>query len=274
MNDKQNPDSAHVICDVDKFGVATLTLNRADKSNAFGDEMIELLLNHLSSLRNNPQVRCLTLRAKGKHFSAGADLSWMKSMATKSHAENVQDAQQLAKLMHELDTFPHPTIALVHGCAFGGALGLICCSDIALTTGEAIFCFSEVKLGLIPATIGPYACRAMGTRQARRFMLTSERFNSAEALKLGVVHEVVESEHELEDKHAQLLKLILNNSPGAVKQTKSLCLRCDNEPLNEPLIQYTSQLIADARVSEQGQEGLQAFFEKRSPNWVTLEKES
>ncbi len=213
MPDIHNPQLEHVLCHIDELGIASLTLNRKDKSNAFDDEMIQLLIQHLRMLRNEPSVKCLTIHAEGKHFSAGADLNWMKSMADKSYSENLKDAEQLAALMNELDTFPHPTIALVHGCAFGGALGLICCSDIAVATVDSTFCFSEVKLGLIPATIGPYVCRAIGTRQARRYMLTSEHFDSTTALQLGLIHKVVNSLHKQDEYLKELTQLILGNSP-------------------------------------------------------------
>ena len=273
MTNNSNLQHENVVCRIDEFGVASLTLNREDKSNAFDDEMIQLMTEHLHSLRNNDEIRCLIIRAEGKHFSAGADLNWMKSMANKSHDENLKDAEQLADLMYQLDNFPHPTISLVLGSAFGGALGLICCSDIAVATEDANFCFSEVKLGLIPATIGPYICRAIGARHARRYMLTAERFDSAMALQMGLVHKVVDSLHKQDEFVNELIQLLMRNSPEAVKQTKSLCLQCEKKPIDKELIQFTSQLIADARVSVQGQEGLHAFFDKRAPNWVNRPRE-
>jgi methylglutaconyl-CoA hydratase len=265
-------ESSDVLCEIDANGIATLTLNRVSKKNAFDDAMIESLIHYLDTLAAIPTIRCLLLRANGTHFSAGADLHWMQSMAEKSVKENHQDAQQLAHLMHTLDTFPHPTIAVVQGCAFGGALGLICCCDIAIAQPDTQFCLSEVKLGLIPATIGPYVCRAIGVRYARRFMLTAERIDANTAQHIGLIHLLVNTEtdvkeYRLEQQITQLTQTILGNSPAALQQAKALCHTCENQPLDKKLIKYTSHLIADIRVSEQGQEGLSAFFEKRQPSW-------
>ncbi|WP_036825281.1 enoyl-CoA hydratase-related protein, partial [Photobacterium sanctipauli] len=175
-----------VVFELDKRGIATLTLNRPQKRNAFNAECISLLREHLAQLTNTPGIRGLVLKANGEFFSAGADLAWMQAMVNKSMDENIADAEQLAGLLRDLDTFPHPTIAIVQGSAFGGALGLICCCDIVIAQKGCEFSFSEVKLGLVPATIAPYAVRAIGQRQARRFMLTAEKFDSATAQQLGM----------------------------------------------------------------------------------------
>ncbi|MGF1760509.1 enoyl-CoA hydratase-related protein [Photobacterium sagamiensis] len=257
-----------VLCAVDANGIATLTLNRVSKHNAFDNRVIQTLLTHLDILKSDTRVRGLVLRANGKHFSAGADLNWMRTMAEKSIDENRQDARQLAQLMHVLDTFPHPTIALVHGSAFGGALGLICCCDIAIASSDALFCLSEVKLGLIPATICPYVCRAMGVRQARRYMLTAERFDAATAQQLSLIHIVTDTlSGALGKQLARLTQTILANSPNAMTKAKQLCQTCENKKIDPELRALTSDLIAEIRVSEQGQEGLNAFFEKRPPAW-------
>jgi methylglutaconyl-CoA hydratase len=276
-------ESTDVLCEIDANCIATLTLNRVSKNNAFDDVMIESLIHYLDTLAAIPTIRCLLLRANGAHFSAGADLHWMQSMAEKSVKENHQDAQQLAHLMHTLDTFPHPTIAVVQGCAFGGALGLICCCDIVIAQSNTQFCLSEVKLGLIPATIGPYVCRAIGVRYARRFMLTAERIDANTAQHIGLIHLIVNtetktktgtSENTLEQQITQITQTILGNSPAALQQAKALCHTCENQPLDKKLIKYTSHLIADIRVSEQGQEGLSAFFDKRQPSWCANTKVS
>jgi len=257
-----------VLCDVDSLGIATLTLNRPDKHNAFDDKLIARLTTHLNTLALHPEVRCLVLRANGKHFSSGADLNWMRAMAAQTAEQNLQDAKQLANLMHVLDTFPHPTIALVQGCAFGGALGLICCCDVAIAGHDARFCLSEVKLGLIPATIGPYVCRAIGTRQARRYMLTAERIGAPQAKQICLIHEVVDNE-EMEARVDHFIQAFLTSSPAALVQAKRLCQHCDGQPIDQPLMDLTSEMIANIRVSEQGQEGLNAFFDKRPARWVT-----
>ncbi|ELR65666.1 Methylglutaconyl-CoA hydratase [Photobacterium marinum] len=260
---------ADVLCSVSGSGVATLTLNRIHKHNAFDASVVKTLSHYLSLLKERKDIRILVLNGKGRHFSAGADLNWMKSMADKSVQENHKDASQLANLLAELDTFPAPTIAQVHGSAYGGALGLICCCDIAIASAESHFCLSEVRLGLIPATIGPYICRAIGLRQARRYMLTAERFNAATARKLGIIHEVRSHYEETDRLLSHLIEQLLHNSPEALTQAKALCQLCHNREIDEELRETTSGLIADIRVSPNGQEGLKAFFAKRPPAWST-----
>ncbi|HCE1932026.1 TPA: enoyl-CoA hydratase/isomerase family protein [Vibrio parahaemolyticus] len=256
-----------VLWQVDEFGVATLTLNRTKKHNAFDACMIDLIIHRLDYLALRTDVRCLVLRSNGKHFSSGADLAWMQSMANSTRKENLVDAQSLARLMETLDAFPQPTIAVVQGSAFGGALGLICCSDIAIASHSAQFCLSEVKLGLVPATIAPYVMRAMGNRQARRYILSGEVIPAVKAQQFGIVHEVKEDE-ELESCVSEVVASLLLNSPDAMRKAKALCGQCHQNPIDSQLIRYTSQLIADIRVSPQGQDGLQAFLEKRPPSWV------
>ncbi|CAE6922753.1 COG1024 Enoyl-CoA hydratase carnithine racemase [Vibrio sp. B1REV9] len=256
-----------VLWSVNKFGVATLTLNRTEKHNAFDACMIDLLIHRLDYLALRTDVRCLILKGNGKHFSSGADLNWMKSMANSTRKQNLEDAQNLARLMHTLDAFPQPTIGIVQGSAFGGALGLVCCCDIAIAANDAKFCLSEVKLGLVPATISPYVMRAMGNRQARRFILSAEVIDAADAKNYGIVHEVHPHEH-IDHVLENLIDTLLLNSPDAMRKAKALCQQCHQNPIDEQLTQYTSQLIADIRVSPQGQDGLQAFLEKRSPCWI------
>lgn len=245
-------------------GVATLTLNRPEKHNAFGDAMIAELNTALAQLQAQPP-QLLVLRANGKHFSAGADLAWMKSQAKMSEAHNLNDAKELARLMHRLDAFPSPTLVLVDGAAFGGALGLIACCDIAMATPRSLFCLSEVKLGLIPAVISPFVARAIGQRQSRRYMMTAERFDGETALKLGLIHELTDN---LEQDAEQMITTITANGPKAMQACKSLLKQIDGHPFDEQLADLTSSAIARLRVSDEGQEGLGAFFEKRTPNWV------
>ncbi|EJX2554500.1 enoyl-CoA hydratase/isomerase family protein [Vibrio alginolyticus] len=257
-----------VLWHVDDNGVATITLNRTAKHNAFDACTIDLLIHRLDYLALRTDVRCLVLRSNGKHFSSGADLNWMQSMADSTRQDNFVDAQNLARLMETLDSFPQPTIAVVQGSAYGGALGLICCSDIAIASQSANFCLSEVKLGLIPATIAPYVMRAMGNRQARRYILSGEVISAEDAERFGIVHEVKEAK-QLENAVDSVIKTLLLNSPDAMRKAKTLCHQCHQKPIDQQLIHYTSKLIADIRVSPQGQDGLQAFLEKRSPSWVT-----
>ncbi|EIK0773641.1 MULTISPECIES: enoyl-CoA hydratase-related protein [Vibrio] len=257
-----------VLWHVDDNGVATITLNRTAKHNAFDACTIDLLIHRLDYLALRTDVRCLVLRSNGKHFSSGADLNWMQSMADSTRQDNFVDAQNLARLMETLDSFPQPTIAVVQGSAYGGALGLICCSDIAIASQSAKFCLSEVKLGLVPATIAPYVMRAMGNRQARRYILSGEVISAEDAERFGIVHEVKEAK-QLENAVDSVIKTLLLNSPDAMRKAKTLCHQCHQNPIDQQLIHYTSKLIADIRVSPQGQDGLQAFLEKRSPSWVT-----
>ncbi|ELB2874624.1 enoyl-CoA hydratase-related protein [Vibrio alginolyticus] len=257
-----------VLWHVDDNGVATITLNRAAKHNAFDACTIDLLIHRLDYLALRTDVRCLVLRSNGKHFSSGADLNWMQSMADSTRQDNFIDAQNLARLMETLDSFPQPTIAVVQGSAYGGALGLICCSDIAIASQSANFCLSEVKLGLVPATIAPYVMRAMGNRQARRYILSGEVISAEDAERFGIVHEVKEAK-QLENAVDSVIKTLLLNSPDAMRKAKTLCHQCHQNPIDQQLIHYTSKLIADIRVSPQGQDGLQAFLEKRNPSWVT-----
>ncbi|UXI04015.1 enoyl-CoA hydratase-related protein [Photobacterium sp. TY1-4] len=255
---------AEVLCTVTESGIATLTFNRVSKHNAFHAAIIQSLLGYLRKLKHHPGLRVLLLKANGKHFSAGADLEWMMSMAEHSVKKNRADALELAALLYELDTFPTPTIAQIQGSAFGGALGLICCCDIAVASPDARFCLSEVRIGLLPATIGPYVCRTIGQRQARRYMLTAESMDATTAQQLGLLHEISE---QPETRVEELVALLLENSPQSLAQTKLLCQLCDQHEIDPALMKKTSQLIADIRVSPEGQEGLAAFFARRPPAW-------
>jgi methylglutaconyl-CoA hydratase len=207
------------------------------------------------------------LTANGRNFCAGGDLNWMKRMAKYSHEKNLADAQQLAALMYKLNTLNKPTIALVHGAAYGGGAGIIACCDIAIATNDANFCFSEVKLGLIPSVISPYVIAAIGERAARRYFLTAENFNAQEAHRLGLIHMVVHAE-ELNIIKEKIIKHLLQNSPNAIIAAKQGIQLVVHKPINSELIDETAKQIADIRVSPEGQEGLSAFLEKRSPKWL------
>lgn len=261
-----NENYHYISTSIDQRGVAQLVLNRPEVHNAFDDKMIGELVQALDLLAANPQVRVLLLRSSGKNFSAGADLGWMRSMADKNYDENLQDAGELAKLMQKLDNFPAPTLAIVQGAAFGGAVGLVACCDIAIASDKASFCLSEVKIGLIPAVISPYVVRAIGERASRRYFLTAERFFASEALHLGLLHQVV-SEDELHGVSDAMVQTLLANSPAAVKAAKNLIFTVANQPTTQALIDETSRRIAAIRVSSEGQEGLSAFLQKRTPAW-------
>lgn len=269
----QNQNFNYISTSIDPRGVAQLVLNRPEVHNAFDDTMIQELIQALDLFAENPEVRVLLLRSSGKNFSAGADLGWMRSMADKNYSENLLDAGELAKLMQKLDNFPAPTIALVQGAAFGGAVGLVACCDIAIASDKASFCLSEVKIGLMPAVISPYVVRAIGERASRRYFLTAERFFAAEALHLGLLHQVV-SDDELHGVSDAMVQTLLANSPAAVKAAKHLIFTVANQPTTQALIDETSRRIAAIRVSGEGQEGLSAFLQKRTPAWQLNQHDS
>ncbi|MGO1121122.1 enoyl-CoA hydratase/isomerase family protein [Rhodovibrionaceae bacterium A322] len=251
----------------DSRGVVRLTLNRPDVHNAFNARLIADLTAALVRLDADPAVRVVVLAGAGKSFSAGADLNWMRSMAGYSEAENQKDAEDLARLMDRLNHISKPTVALVQGAAFGGGVGLVACCDIVLASDKASFCLSEVKLGLIPAAISPYVIAAMGLSAARRYFLTAERFSAQEAHRLGMVHEVVAPD-ELEAAGASMIETLLVGGPRSQAESKDLIFAVSQRPLSEEVLLDTARRIARVRVSEEGQEGLSAFFEKRSADWV------
>ncbi|MEI8594094.1 enoyl-CoA hydratase-related protein [Photobacterium sp. Hal280] len=250
---------------LDHRGCARIRLNREQVHNALNDQVIADLITLIERARQE-KAKAIVLSSRGKHFSAGADLAWMKSMAGNSREENLADSAQLAALMSELNCAPMPVITLVQGAAYGGALGLIACSDIVIATTNAAFCLSEVKLGLIPAVISPYVIRAMGESQARRYFLTAEVFHAEDALRLGLIHQISDDPELVAE---QLLDQILKNSPQALIAAKQLIADVSGRSIDAELIADTAQRIADIRVSEEGQEGLAAFFDKRPPSWVS-----
>ncbi len=255
-----------LLFEVDERGVATVTLNRPEKHNAFDDNVITALTQCFQQIAEDSNIRVVILAANGKHFCAGADLAWMQRMAGYSEQENLQDANALANMLYTLNTLPQPTIAKVQGAAFGGAVGLVACCDMAVATKLSQFCLSEVKLGLIPATISPYVIAAIGERQARRYFLSAERFSARRARRLGLVNETV-TEDDLEETLNQMINSLLQNSPAAITASKKLIANVANRSIDNELIGYTSNQIAAIRVSQQGQEGLTAFLEKRLPAW-------
>jgi len=250
-------------------GVATLTMNRAEIHNAFDDHLIVELTHKLRELDHDSTVHVVILAAAGKSFSAGADLNWMKRMAGYSEAENLRDAVALANLMRTLNAMAKPTIARVQGAAFGGGVGLVACCDIAVGSSAAVFCLSEVRLGLIPAVISPYVIAAIGERIARRYFLTAERFDAAEALRIGLLHSVV-PEAQLDAALAALAAELLKGGPKAIAAAKDLIAHVANRPIDQHLAEETAARIARIRVTPEGQEGIAAFLEKRPPGWTRV----
>lgn len=245
-------------------GVATVTLNRPERHNAFDEELIEALIATLQRIEGDDAARILLLRASGKSFSAGADLDWMRRMAAYDEAENLADAKRLALLLQLLNFMPKPTIAAVQGAALGGGVGLVAACDIVVASPVAIFGLTEVRIGLIPAVISPYVVQAIGERAARRYFLTGERFDAATALALGLVTEVAE---DLSAATAGFIESLEAGAPEAQAATKKLIRRVGRGPINSAMIDDTAERIARMRAHPEAREGIAAFFEKRKPNW-------
>lgn len=249
-------------------GVGRVTLDRPDKHNAFDDFLIAALTYAFVDLDQNPAVDVVVLASKGKSFSAGGDLDWMKRAAQHERSDNIADARALARLMRTLDRLSKPTVCAVQGPAYGGGVGLVACCDIAIAADTAKFALSEVKLGLIPAAIGPYVVRAIGPRQARRYFQTAEVFEAVQAMNIGLVHEVVDAD-QLEERVQAIASVLRGNAPEARKAAKRLISDIAFGELNDALTNMTAERIADIRSRDEAKEGLAAFFERRKPNWIS-----
>lgn len=247
-------------------GTARLRLNRPALHNAFDAALIAMLTDALARVGADPGVRAVVLEGEGASFSAGADLHWMRGMAAATEADNRDDALALARLMRTLDELPKPTIARVHGAAFGGGVGLVACCDIAIGAPEAKFGLTESKLGLLPAVISPYVIAAIGPRQARRWFATAEIFDAREAHRIGLLHEVVEAD-ALDAAVQRQLGLLRKAGPHAAASAKSLVRRVASGGDGGVIDAANADLIAALRVSAEGQEGLSAFLDKRKPAW-------
>lgn len=258
-----------VLIQTDQRGVATVTLNNPAKHNVFDDKTIEELTAAFEQISKSHDVRVMILAATGKNFCAGGDLAWMKRMANYSYEENLNDSKVLARMFKRLNFLCVPTIARVQGVAFGGGVGLVSCCDMAVATPDVSFSLSEVKIGLIPAVISPYVVAAIGQRAARRYFTTAERFDAQTAFKLGLVSKVVEKE-QLDQEIDKLAETLLANSPTAIVDAKQLIFDVAGQEIDDELIDFTCERIADIRVSANGQEGLTAFLEKRKPTWSML----
>jgi methylglutaconyl-CoA hydratase len=247
--------------------IATVTLDRPEVRNAFNDELIARLAQAFAELGPRPDVRCIVLAANGPAFCAGADLNWMRRMADYTRGENLADAGQLAAMLRAIFECPKPTIARIQGDVFAGGTGLVAACDIAVAVDTATSCLSEVKLGLIPATISPYVIRAMGARAAHRYFLTAERFSAAEAHRIGFIHEVVAAS-ELQAKVDELARALVGAGPEAVRACKRLVHDVAGESITPELVARTVAGIADIRASREGREGVQSFLNKRKPDWL------
>jgi len=256
------------VLNLDRRGaVARLRLDRPALHNAFDADLIARLTTSLAELGQDPDIRVVVLEGSGPSFSAGADLNWMRGMAAASVDENRDDALALARLMRTLDELPKPTIARVHGAAFGGGVGLVACCDIAIGVPEAKFGLTESRLGLLPAVISPYVVAAIGPRQARRWFATAEMFGADEALRIGLLHAVVDAA-QLDAEVDRQIALLLKAGPFAAAEAKRLIRAVVATPDRDRLDHDNASLIAALRVSAEGQEGLGAFLDKRPPAWA------
>jgi methylglutaconyl-CoA hydratase len=255
-----------VLLSQDARGVATVTLNRPERRNAFDDALIAELDRLFAKLTRDPAVRVVVLTGAGPTFSAGADINWMRRMAGYSKRENRADAMGLARMLHRLDTLPKPTVAQINGAAYAGAIGLVCACDIAVAAADATFAISEVRLGLLPATIAPYVTATIGARQARRFNLTGEAFSADEALRIGLVHKVAPAA-QLDAAVGDVVAALLQGAPGAQAKAKRMIAAVAGRPITSAVMARTADAIAEARAAAEGREGLAAFLEKRKPSF-------
>jgi methylglutaconyl-CoA hydratase len=247
--------------------VASVILNRPDVRNAFNETAIAEIIGAFRALGADDGIRAIVLAARGPAFCAGADLNWMKKMAGYTRAENLADAAQLAEMLRTIHVCPKPVVARVQGDCYAGGMGLVAACDIAVAAETVNFCLSEVRLGLIPATISPYVIRTMGENAARRYFLTAERFAAEEAKRIGFVHEVTATE-ALDEKLEQIINSLISASPHAVQEAKRLVRDMAGTALSDEMVADTVQRIADIRASDEGREGVQSFLEKRKPSWI------
>jgi methylglutaconyl-CoA hydratase len=247
-----------------KNNICHITLNRPEKHNAFNEKMINALSDAFNQSEQNADCRAIILNAAGTNFCAGADLHWMQRMSSFSQQENEQDALQLARLLEQIDTCSKPVIALAQGRVIGGGIGIIACCDLVIASEDTKFCFSEVKLGLIPATIAPYVIRKIGCSAARRFFITAETFNVDTASRLNLVHEILPAA-TLQNSGIKFASQLFANSPNAMSEAKKLVDYLS--PVSDETIEKTAHWLAEIRASQEGKEGLQSFLKKRAPNW-------
>lgn len=252
--------------------VAEVYLNRPDVRNAFNDAVIAELTQAFATLGADAQLRAIVLGGHGKAFCAGADLAWMRAMADYSWEQNRADAQKLADMLWAIYSCPVPVVGRIHGDCYAGGVGLAAACDVLVAAEGAHFCLSEAKLGLLPATIGPYVVRALGEQAARRYFITAERFSAERAHQLGFVHEVVASD-ALDATIDKVMAALVANGPAAVKACKQLVHDVASQPISTSLREDTARRIADIRASAEGKEGVQSFLQKRSPAWLPKQEE-
>ncbi len=255
-----------VLIDTDARGIATATLNRPDLGNAYNEALLDALIAGLERLVPDPKVRALVLRGAGRHFQAGADINWLGEATNYPPDRNYAASMATTQAMRLLNEFPKPTIAVVHGACFGGGCGMVCCADVALATPDAVFGLTEVRVGVAPTPISTHMVHALGLRHTRRYALTGERFDAAEAVRIGLVHEVVPAER-MEARVAEVLDAILLGAPGAIAVTKRSFLGANGLVLDERQMALLAHESWTQRHSAEGREGTAAFREKRRPGW-------
>jgi len=247
--------------------VLTIRLNRPDKHNAFNEIMLQELTNIFSKAMQMADVNCVILRGNGKSFCSGADLNWMKNVAKNSYEKNYEESLNLAGCFYTIYTCTKPTIAVAHGSVLGGANGLLSACDMAYCTDDAVFSLSEVKIGIVPACISPYLIKRIGEYGARELMLTGRRINGKEAEAYRLVNHSYPSS-ELDDAVGAVISQLKSSGPAAMSHCKTLIDKVSNSLPMKEAIEFTARMIAEIRASEEGQEGMSAFLEKRKPNWV------
>jgi methylglutaconyl-CoA hydratase len=248
-------------------GVAHIALTRPDKHNAMNADLVAELTTAFEGIGADPRARCVVLTGEGPSFCAGGDLAWMREMATADAESNLRDAQALGRMLATLDRLPLPTIALVHGAAIGAGLGMVACCDVVIADASARFGMPETRLGLVPGVIAPFVINAIGERAARRYSLTGERFDAADALRLGLVHETVHG-GELESRGRAVVDSCLKGAPGSQRESKAQLFWLRGRTPGDDAVSDGAARIAQRRASEEGQEGMSAFLEKRKPNWT------
>jgi methylglutaconyl-CoA hydratase len=256
-----------VLLDATRGGVAVVTLNRPHLHNAFNADVVEQLTDIFEELRGADGVRCVLIEGAGESFSAGMDIEWMRFAADYTFDDNLADAKAIGHMLQRFHELPQPTIALVHGAAIGAGAGLTAAADIALADKSAFFAFAEVKLGITPSVIAPYAVEAIGMRAARRYFLTGERFTADEALRLGLVHAVVETRQALADLSEKIVSEVFGAAPGAVAGAKTLLATLAGKPHDAHLMAELARHAAESRATAEAKEGLSAYLEKRKPGW-------
>ncbi len=256
----------NLIVNVNKQGIAKILFSNKKSKNAINPDMIYEIKEAIGILKKSKSCRILIFSGDGETFSSGADLLWMKKSKSLNYEENNNEAKRFTEILQEIDNFPKPTISLVNGHAFGGALGIIAASDFSIGSEKSKYCFSEVKLGLIPAMIGPYVLRALGYLETKKLFLTGELFNAKKALKIGLIDEVADLS-DYEKRTPELIKNLLSGGPNAQNSIKTFLKEINLKKIDNTLINDTAETISRIRITSEAQEGLKAFLEKRKPQW-------